>query len=131
MSATKQCVATGMRWAARLIGLGTMAFFLLAWCLSLMFRGFFASDILFVVSFGFGLAGWIVSWWRELLAGILLILACLVMGSGLGLSGQWRVSNMDWSRLGLPFLVAGVLFLLSWWLSRKTNPSALPPSPTS
>lgn len=115
-----------------MIGLGAMAFFFLALCISLMFRDLGGSDILSLASLGIALAGWIVSWWREWLAGILLVLAPLPMGSGLGLNGQWRVSDMDWSRLGLPLLVAGVLFLLSWWLVRETSPSApLPPSPTS
>ena len=125
LSATsRQNLAKGMRWVARLIGLGITAFFFLALFISLMWRNIGGSDILALASLGIGLVGWIVSWWREWLAGVLMILACLVLGSGLGLSGQWRVSDMDWSRLGLPYLVAGVLFLLSWWLSSKTSSSA-------
>jgi len=95
------------------IGLGATVFYFLASSIQLVFRAFLASDILFLVSFAIALAGCIVSWWRQWLAGTLLVLASLVLASGLGLSGQWRVSDMDWSRLGLPLLVAGVLFLLS------------------
>ena len=117
MSATnRQRLAKGMRWTARLIALGIMAFFFLALCISLMFRDLGGSDILSLVSLGLALVGWIVSWWREWLAGILLVLASFALSNSSGLG------------VALPYLVAGVLFLLSWRLSRKAGSSVAPPT---
>ena len=79
-----------------------------------------------------GLAGCIISWWRLRLAGILLIVA--VIGLDVAMIPEHR-EGMSRFLAGagfgfLPFLTVGMLFLLSWWLSRKTSPPALPPSPT-
>lgn len=127
-------LAKRMRWAARVIALGAMAFLLLAWLLQMVFRAaLWASDILYLVYLGIALAGCIVSWWRQWLAGTLLVLVSFVLGSSLGLLSPWGIASLiAWTwQLGLPFLVAGVLFLLSWWLSRKTSSSAPPPAPMS
>jgi len=117
-------LATGMTWAARVIVLGATVFLLLAWLLQMVFRvALWASDILYLVYLGGALAGCIVSWWREWLAGILLVLVSFALGSYLGLSSPWGIAALvAWSpQFGSPFFVAGVLFLLSWWLLRKTD----------
>lgn len=125
MSATsQQNLANGMTWAARVIGLGATAFLLLAWLLQMVWRAsFWASDILYLIYLGIALAGCIVSWWRQWLAGTLLVLVSFVLGSSLGLLSPWGIATLvAWSpQLGLPFFVAGVLFLLSWWLTRKAS----------
>jgi len=72
------------------------------------------------------LAGCIISWWREWLAGLLLIISWL---PPLGLvicriiMGRHYYDIDDWLGYASALPVAGVLFLLSWWLSRKTSPS--------
>jgi len=114
MSATsRQRLAKGMRRAARVIGLGVTVFLFFALCISLIFRELGVGDVLVIVSLGIALAGCIVSWWREWLAGILLILTTFALVTGLALHWTWF-----WWWLGLLFLVAGVLFLISSWLSR-------------
>ena len=67
-----------------------------------------------------GLVGCIVSWWRERLAGILLVLTALGLGIHIGvIAGRNHI--LAWSMVGLPYLVAAVLLFYSWWLLRKTR----------
>ena len=57
--------------------------------------------------------------WRERLAGILLASTAVGQGIHIGVvAGHHHI--LVWSMLGLPYLVAGVLLLNSWWLFRKT-----------
>ncbi|MCD6358579.1 MAG: hypothetical protein J7L90_01295 [Dehalococcoidia bacterium] len=65
-----------------------------------------------------GLAGCILCWWRERLASILLILTAVGLGIHIGICAG-RNHLMAWSMLGLPYLVAGLLLLNSWQLSKK------------
>lgn len=78
------------------------------------------------------LAGCVISWWRLLPAGSLLIFAYFYEAVSSGLVALYyggRFQPRDfWSVLGLIYLVSGALFLCSWWLTRKAVPSAPPPS---
>jgi hypothetical protein len=85
-----------------------------------------------VLSMLTALAGCIISWWRVRLAGILLVLTFIVLniagilaGGPVDLPERFSLpvilANMGpASIMGSPFLVAGVLFLVSWHLSRST-----------
>jgi hypothetical protein len=64
------------------------------------------------------LAGCIISWWRERLAGILLVLVSIELAVHIGICAG-RNHVLAWTTLGLPYLIAGALFISSWWLSRK------------
>ncbi|MBI4286087.1 MAG: hypothetical protein HY670_09375 [Chloroflexi bacterium] len=124
MSAAKRCATKGMTWLARLTGLGTTVFLLLAWLLQMVWRPrIWESDILYLAYLGIALAGCIVSWWRQWLGGILLVMVSLALGSYLGLSSPWGIAVLvAWTpELGIPFFGAGVLFFLSWWLSREVT----------
>jgi hypothetical protein len=128
LSATgRQRLAQGMRIAARVIGLAVALFGLMMaigeGIQSLQTEGFkgfnleFLQGTLIILSLVIALAGCIISWWRERLAGILLILTFI----GLAITGAInRPPNAGGLIFGSPFLVAGVLFLLSRWFSRKT-----------
>ena len=134
LATNKNRLAKGMKWAARVIVLGAVGFLLLAWLLQMMWRTkIWPSDILYLVYLGIALAGCIVSWWRQWLAGMFLVLVSFALGSYLGLSSPWGVAVLAvWSPgSGLPFFVTGVLFLLSWWLTKKTNSLLTPSSQTS
>jgi len=64
------------------------------------------------------LAACILSWWRERAAGIMLVSAAAAMGIGIfAIGAPGRL--VPWLIVGLPLLVAGVLFLNSWRLSRE------------
>lgn len=66
------------------------------------------------------LAGCILSWWREQIAGILLVLTAAALGAHIGVFAE-RNHLMAWAMVGLPYLIAGVLLLNSWRLSREPS----------
>lgn len=123
-------LARPLRWAARAIGLLAAAFTLTMMVASaaaeLLTEGGGASSqaeiiqgALIGVLGALGLAGCIVSWWRVRLAGILLVLTAVGFAIHIGVVAG-RGHFLVWSIMGLPYLVAGVLLFVSWWLSRKT-----------
>jgi len=76
------------------------------------------AGILIGVLGAIGLAGCIVSWWRERVAGILLVLTAIGFGIHIGLVAE-RNHFLAWLMVGFPYLVAAVLLFYSWRLSRK------------
>ena len=128
MSSTKQQRTQGIRWAARIIGLVITAFFLVfligETIMSIQAEGFkFDVGSLFLIVPVIALAGYIVSWWREQLGGSLLILASIAFGIFPSMRAGWSMRELlqGWLMPGSLFCIAGVLFLISWWLSRKTG----------
>ena len=123
MSATsKQKLAKRMMWAARVIGLLTAAFSLMFLIVDTIVRmtmqqGGFIEDVLKAMPVVVAVAGCIVSWWRQRLAGTLLVLASFALSS---LNSRYYNGFLALVS-GFPYLVAGVLFLLSWWLTRKNS----------
>ena len=69
-----------------------------------------------VMSGGIAITGCVISWWRERLAGILLVSASAVWGIV-----QYNVLGIHnatvWAGYGMPYLIAGVLFFRSLQLS--------------
>ena len=128
MPTAKRRLAKAMTIVARVIVLGAAAFWFLAGFLYLIFSPLRVSDVVFTTYLIIVLAGCIVSWWRQWLAGIILILASFTLGSGLGLSSP-GIAFVIWSVQGLPFFIGGMLFLLSWRISKKTNPPSVLPTP--
>ncbi len=123
-------LAKRMRWAARVIGLlaaGLCLFMLIGSTVAEVLTGAWKTtsqaDIiqgsLIGVLGAIGLAGCIVSWWRERLASILLVLTAAGFGVHIGLFAG-RNHFLVWLMMGLPYLIASVLFFNSWLLSRKT-----------
>jgi len=115
-----------MRLAARIIGLLAAGGFLMALIAIAIAEALAGGSevieiagILLLILTAIALAGPIVSWWRERLAGILLILAAIGFGIHIG-AYAGRNHFLAWSVVGLPYLIAGVLFLISWRLLRKT-----------
>jgi uncharacterized membrane protein YoaK (UPF0700 family) len=74
--------------------------------------------ILLIIIVAVALAGGILSWWRERLAGILLLVAALAMGAHIAVYAG-RNQILVWMALGFPYLVAGGLFLKCWRDSRE------------
>ncbi|MEW6034634.1 MAG: hypothetical protein AB1603_07250 [Chloroflexota bacterium] len=142
MSSDQQRLVKPVRWAARAVGIVVLVFFLTMLVgetvVSVQEEGLqaiSAEGLFIVVPVVIALAAFVISWWWERAGGFLLVLAYLVLslsptirallnGEGLRFfSGMWL--------FGLPFFVAGVLFLICSWLSRKASPSAPPPTPVS
>lgn len=122
-------IAERMRLAARIIGfssVGLGAEFIGegAYVLVRAARGWpvFANDagvmggVLIGAVNGVALAGCILSWWRERASGIMLVSAAAAMGIGIFAIGA---PGRAWLTVGLPLLVAGILFLNSWRLSQE------------
>ena len=122
-----QRLARRMTWTARIVGLVTAIF------LAIMVIGSAAGEIINDepipfdvegVTLGiitvFALTGCIISWWRERLAGTLLVLAAIGLAVHIGISAG-RNHVLAWTMLGLPYLIAGLLLLGSWRLSRNKS----------
>ena len=61
------------------------------------------------------LAGCVLSWRRELPAGILLVITSAALGAHIGyFAGHNHV--LAWTMLGLPYLISGVLLIYAWRL---------------
>ena len=121
-------LAKRMRWAARIIGLLAAGGFLIMLIVSGIAEalagdlGTITEDIEGILLAAFaaiGLAGCIVSWWRERLASIVLILTAVGLGAyGGAIAGRHNI--IVGLVLALMYLVPGVLLFNSWLLSRKT-----------
>jgi hypothetical protein len=126
---SRHLIAKGVRWAARVIGLFATLLGLFIWIgegiYTIQTEGFGAIQIegVLVGLLVMALAGCIVSWWRDWLAGILLILTFLGLVILVGVTAG---SNQVGAGLmfGSPFLVAGLLFFTSSWLSKGEGSTA-------
>ena len=121
-------LAKRMRWAARIIGLlaaGVCLLMLIGSTVAeVLAEGWkpINADIVVGILIGvlgaIGLAGCIMSWWRERLASILLVLTAVGFGVHIGLFAG-RNHFLVWLMMGLPYLIASVLLFNSWQLSKK------------
>jgi len=123
-------LAKSMRWSARIIGI-IAAVFILFMIIGSTFAEFTTeawettsqADIIQGSLIGMlgviGLAGCIVSWWRERLASILLVLTAIGFGIHIGLFAG-RNHFLVWLMLGFPYLIASVLLFISWQLPQNT-----------
>ena len=118
-------LARRMKWAARIIGLVMGGLFLVILIgesagefLDESREAVETAGILLGVLAGLALLGTIVSWWRLRLAGILLAVASIGLGIHVAVYAG-RNHFLAWLMIGLPYLVAGVLFLISSRLSRQ------------
>jgi len=127
MKGDKNLQAKRMRLAGQIIGLVTVGFvltFLIGeTAMEFQIEGMAAITaevvIIGVIS-GIALAGCILSWWRLHPAGILLIVAAVLQGTGIPpLPALIPQDARVWAIVGLPYLVAGVLFINAWRLSKK------------
>jgi len=104
-------LAKRMRWAARVIGLIISEF---------LAQGFVTTSVeggLLVVIGLAALAGCVMSWWRDIPASILLVATSAGLAVHIGIFAG-RNHFLAWSMLGLPYLVAGVLLINAWRLSK-------------
>jgi len=111
-----------MRWSARVIGL-IAALFLVAMLIGAAVTEGVEPIGIAGITLGLlgvmALASCIISWWRERLAGILLVLTATGLGAHIGIFAG-RNHFLAWLMVGLPYLVAGALLLVARRLSTKT-----------
>ena len=127
METNQERTVKGLRLAARIIGFGVVGFvltFLIGeTCLEYQEIGRAAIGIevvLIGIITGIALTGCILSWWRERLSGVLLIVSAVLSATNIPplpplIPDDVRV----WLMVGLPRLVAGIFFLIAARLSRK------------
>ena len=119
-------VTRGMTWAARVIGLGTVCFVLTfligetsAEYLAKGWAAVTVEAVIVGVVTGIALAGCIVSWGKQRVAGVMLIVSAFLTATNIPPLQPLIPNNVRvWLIVGLPYLVAGTLFLNSWRLSR-------------
>jgi hypothetical protein len=115
-----------LRLAARIIGIGMTVFggaMLIGEAVGALLGGgstpIELAGILLVVIGAVALAGIILSFRYEKLGGILLVVCSGALGAHIAVYAS-RNHVLAWAMVGLPYLVAGVLFLQAWRLSRET-----------
>ncbi len=129
MEGGKYRLAKRMRLAGRIIGFGITGFgaaMLIGEAVAKVLQeGWGAiteplpvAGTLLIVIGAIALAGCILSWRRERVAGILLIITAAALGAHIG-AFAGHSHFLAWSIIGLPYLAAGVLFLNSWRLSKE------------
>lgn len=125
MESKQHLLAKIMRRTGRIIGLVAAVFFLvilvgeaIGETLSEGGELIETAGVLLAALSAVALAGCILSWWRERLAGILLVLVSIGLGIHIG-AFAGRNHFLAWSMVGLPYLIAGGLLLSAWWLERK------------
>lgn len=121
---TSQRQGRGLRITARVIGLiGALFFFAMVAgdaIDTILTNGFQALDpegLSVVLPVAFAIIAYIIAWWRERAGGILLIIAYVVLSGsptfrGLFRTGSFHIFSDMWLYT-LPFLIAGVFFLLA------------------
>ena len=133
-------VSTTMRWITRVIALIVTVLFLFWYTIfgvgSVVtdLHGAITADIIPGVAFGIlVLTGYILSWWRERIGGILFILASFgvmvaaVVNQSQHLVAGWSLSQYipsfirGFLQLGFPLLITGILFLVVPWLSKMAS----------
>jgi len=63
-------------------------------------------------------AGVIIAWWKEKIDGIIIVAAAASLCTFSYIeAGHNKILAMLFS--GFPFLISGILFLISWWRSKK------------
>ena len=110
-----------IRWPARIIGTIIASF----WVLSLVASAIAEygtpitlEGIILAVIVVVNTAGVIIAWRREKIGGIIIVAAAAVLCIFAYITaGHNKIFAMLFS--GFPFLISGILFLVSWWESRK------------
>jgi hypothetical protein len=134
MTGTENNRASGIiSWVARIIGLIILVFLLMILIgetvTSIQDEGFTfdAESLYIIIPTVIALTAYILSWWYKTIGGSLLIFVSITFGVLPSISArqhqaEWSVSHalQGWLILGLPFLIIGVLFLISAYLDRKT-----------
>jgi len=117
---TSDRAAKWMRWIARGIGSLVGGLFLLIGIASAIFDPTpWSLEGAMLAGLGvFAVLGILIAWWREGIGGTVVLIGAIALGTFAYVTAG---HNKVWAMLitGGPLLVAGLLFLASWWRSRR------------
>ena len=108
-------------WAARVIGIIIGAFWVISLIASsiaefgtpVQIEGFILAGLITI-----NVAGVITAWWKEKIGGIIIVAAAVSLCTFSYIeAGHNKILALLIS--GFPFLISGILFLISWWRSKK------------
>ncbi|MBA7698462.1 hypothetical protein ES703_107139 [subsurface metagenome] len=129
--ASRQRTAKRMRWVGRIICLVITIFgatMLIGEAVSeILSHGFITTSMagsLLVLIGIIALAGCILSWWKDLLASIMLVITSAGLGVHIGIFAGHN-HFLAWLMLGLPYLIAGLSLFYAWRLSRPVEGHAV------
>ncbi len=121
VSNSSKRTAKKIRWAARVIGITAGAYWVIGLIVGSIaefgtpvpIEGFILAGLITINA-----AGVIIAWWKEKIGGIIIVAAAASLCTFSYIeAGHNKILAMLFS--GFPFLVSGILFLISWWISKK------------
>ena len=118
MEDSQSSLTASMRFIGRAIGFTTALITMIMLIGGGLMPALQAAGILLVVIGIIAIAGGILSFWRERLAIMVLLLAAIGLGIHIGVYAEHN-HFITWIILGLPYLTAAALLFFSWWLERK------------
>jgi uncharacterized integral membrane protein len=124
--------STIIKWVARIVGLIVLVIFvvfLIGNTVDTLQQAnkFDIESLYIIVPIVLALIAYILTWWYKIIGGSILILVSIIFA--ILLSTATRINTeltsdfhavLGWLMLGLPFLVVGILFLISAYFDRKT-----------
>jgi hypothetical protein len=124
--------STIIKWVARIVGLIVLVIFvvfLIGNTVDTLQQAnkFDIESLYIIVPIVLALIAYILTWWYKIIGGSILILVSIIFA--ILLSTATRINTeltsdfhavLGWLMLGLPFLVVGILFLISSYFDRKT-----------
>lgn len=127
MDSKRHILARRMKRTGRIIGMIAAGFFLVFLVGEAVGESFSegegiieAAGILIAALSAVALVACLISWWRERLAGILLVLVSIALGIHIAIYAGHN-HFLAWLMVGFPYLVAGGLILGSLWIERKES----------
>ena len=111
-------LTASMKFIGRAIGFTTALIMMIMLIGGGLMQALEAAGILLGVIGGITIAGCILSFWRERLGILVLLLVAIGLGIHIGIYADHN-QFVTWLILGLPYLTAATLLLLSWWLEHK------------
>lgn len=118
MEDSQSNLAASMRFIGRAIGFTTALITMIMLIGGGLMQALQAAGILLAVIGIIAIAGCILSFWRERLAILVLLLVAIGLGIHIGVYAEHN-HFITWIILGLPYLTAAALLFFSWWLERK------------
>ncbi len=118
---TNKRVAISIHWIARILGIIVGSFWVMSlvsstimeWGTPISMEGFILAGLIAANA-----AGVITAWWKEKIGGIIVIIVAVSLCIFAYIdAGHHKIIAVLSS--GFPFLISGILFIISWWLLKK------------